>query len=137
MSMFIFTDPIESESRPRDCFFHPEESGFNPDPIKISNFVSMPVEILSSRYLEGSFIHVWMESLQLFFFAPHRILGNNRSLQKPPPPSESNVNKNRPSEYHFNEQYDILVRFKTRSKKRNFSKWPLTRFRKPDWGRIL
>lgn len=135
--MFIFTDPIESESRPRDCFFHPEESGFNPDPIKISNFVSMPVEILSSRYLEGSFIHVWMESLQLFFFAPHRILGNNRSLQKPPPPSESNVNKNRPSEYHFNEQYDILVRFKTRSKKRNFSKWPLTRFRKPDWGRIL
>jgi len=134
--MFIFTDPIESESRPRDCFFHPEESGFNPDPIKISNFVSMPVEILSSRYLEGSFIHVWMESLQLFFFAPHRILGNNRSLQKPPP-SESNVNKNRPSEYHFNEQYDILVRFKTRSKKRNFSKWPLTRFRKPDWGRIL
>ena len=84
--MFIFTDPIESESRPRDCFFHPEESGFNPDPIKISNFVSMPVEILSSRYLEGSFIHVWMESLQLFFFAPHRILGNNRSLQKPPPP---------------------------------------------------
>ena len=135
--MFIFTDPIESESRPRDCFFHPEESGFNPDPIKISNFVSMPVEILSSRYLEGSFIHVWMESLQLFFFAPHRILGNNRSLQKPPPPPDSTVNKNRPSEYHFNEQYDILVRFKTRSKKRNFSKWPLTRFRKPDWGRIL
>ena len=89
MSMFIFTDPIESESRPRDCFFHPEESGFNPDPIKISNFVSMPVEILSSRYLEGSFIHVWMESLQLFFFAPHRILGNNRSLQKPPPPPQN------------------------------------------------